>query len=71
MSNIAMWWKNSLHFTLFGGRLLTAFHSKDKQEFDHFYNVFVESLYDISESVWPYNCYQQTPDPKTIERFMS
>ena len=53
MSNIAMWWKNSLHFTLFGGRLLTAFHSKDKQEFDHFYNVFVESLYDISESVWP------------------
>ena len=39
MSNIAMWWKNSLHFTLFGGRLLTAFLSKDKQEFDHFYNV--------------------------------
>ena len=35
-----MWWKNCLHFTLFGGRLLTAFHSKDKQEFDHFYNVF-------------------------------
>ena len=53
MSNIAMWWKNWLHFTLFGGRLLTAFHSKDKQEYDHFYNVFVESLYDLSESVWP------------------
>ena len=49
MSNIAMWWKNWRHFTFFGGRLLTAFHSKDKQEFDHFYNVFVESLYDLSE----------------------